>query len=527
MNITSSIPPGQIIVFLGPSLSLVEAKKILPNAFYLPPIRCGDILFALRLKPAMMVIIDGFFEHTAAVWHKEILFALSKNLIIAGASSMGALRAAELAEFGMIGSGKIFLDYFEGINIDDDEVAVLHQPQEFSYSALTDAMVNIRITLIAAYENKIIDFATQQEIIKQAKQLNYRQRTLKKAIQLSNINQCILNNLTNWLETGGFIDQKQQDAKELLQKISNNTLAFHPTRAARPSNTIFFRTLHQQVMCRPFPCKNDWLPQREKVVIAAKKLTDQYPLLVRLAHLLAIVHSFAKNNPSLLADKALCTEAEKKLFIIDSNISDPKWASEHDCSEEDKTAFIHRMENISRTLIAFANNEANSLKNWSTILDYLLYTMRLFGDFEKYYQQLFNIQQSVNIDLIIDLFQQQNGLRFNILKSFSVLWWFIDQQAERLKLFPLTTILQQNSDKLRQQKKLLGKEVFESWLKCNSLDHESYQQFIIAITRLKLVQNQPDILNIAPQEDDVFWLYDALCLTNNYQAVKNYNPNNY
>ena len=40
-----------------------------------------------------------------------------------GAASMGALRAAELAPFGMIGVGAIFAAYRDGRLTGDDEVA--------------------------------------------------------------------------------------------------------------------------------------------------------------------------------------------------------------------------------------------------------------------------------------------------------------------------------------------------------------------------------------------------------------------
>ncbi|RUX68847.1 hypothetical protein EN904_03020 [Mesorhizobium sp. M7A.F.Ca.CA.001.07.2.1] len=51
-------------------------------------------------------LIDGLFESGPAVWHKEILFALDAGCRLLGAASMGALRAAECWQFGMIGIGK-------------------------------------------------------------------------------------------------------------------------------------------------------------------------------------------------------------------------------------------------------------------------------------------------------------------------------------------------------------------------------------------------------------------------------------
>ena len=71
----------------------------------------------------MIGIIDGGFEYTAPVWHKEILYALSAGTRVLGAASMGALRAAECHSFGMTGVGSIFKEYRDGTRIDDSDVA--------------------------------------------------------------------------------------------------------------------------------------------------------------------------------------------------------------------------------------------------------------------------------------------------------------------------------------------------------------------------------------------------------------------
>ena len=83
-------------VFLGPSLPLDQARAIL-DAIYLPPVQQGDLLRLLELKPRYVGIIDGYFETVPAVWHKEILLAMSQGVHVFGAASMGALRAAELS----------------------------------------------------------------------------------------------------------------------------------------------------------------------------------------------------------------------------------------------------------------------------------------------------------------------------------------------------------------------------------------------------------------------------------------------
>lgn len=94
-------------VFLGPTLSLNEAKSCL-DAFYCGPVQQGDIVRALDRRAEAIGIIDGFFEVVPSVWHKEILLALSRGVYVCGAGSMGALRAAELAPYGMVGIGTVF-----------------------------------------------------------------------------------------------------------------------------------------------------------------------------------------------------------------------------------------------------------------------------------------------------------------------------------------------------------------------------------------------------------------------------------
>ena len=75
-----------------------------------------------------MVIIDGAWHQVPAVRHREILWLLAHRAVVAGAASMGALRAAELHPWGMTGIGDIYRAYRDGILAGDDEVAVAMAP---------------------------------------------------------------------------------------------------------------------------------------------------------------------------------------------------------------------------------------------------------------------------------------------------------------------------------------------------------------------------------------------------------------
>ena len=63
----------------------------------------------------------------------------------------------------MRGIGPIFEAYRDGVLEDDDEVAVVHGPQETGYRAGSDAMVNIRATLKKALHVGVLDGPTRSE----------------------------------------------------------------------------------------------------------------------------------------------------------------------------------------------------------------------------------------------------------------------------------------------------------------------------------------------------------------------------
>ena len=82
-----------IPVFVGPSLPLRGGRTGRSNG---SPRRRRDVLAWLDRPPARLCLIDGLFDSCPAPWHKELLPAHGPGTLVFGASSMGALRAAEL-----------------------------------------------------------------------------------------------------------------------------------------------------------------------------------------------------------------------------------------------------------------------------------------------------------------------------------------------------------------------------------------------------------------------------------------------
>ncbi len=179
------------VVFLGPSLSEAIARTHL-DAVYRPPACRGDVYRAARdLRPAAILIIDGRFHDTAAVWHREILWALAEGVHVLGAASMGALRAAELARFGMRGVGSVYEAYrlgryapFDDPFDDDGEVAVLHAPAELGSDALSLALVDVRHALATSWRDGLITGPERDALLRDAAALFYADRTPERMAML-------------------------------------------------------------------------------------------------------------------------------------------------------------------------------------------------------------------------------------------------------------------------------------------------------------------------------------------------------
>lgn len=173
---------GPKLVFLGPTLTLAEAS-VVTDAVLLPPAVQGSIVAAIQqFKPSAILIVDGGFQTEPSVRHKEILWAIGQGIPVMGAASMGALRAAELSPL-MQGVGFIYRWYRRFAFAPDDAVAVLHGPPEIGYTPLTDALIDLRLTVRAARRKGLIanDRATALEVA--AIRLNFRRRTLPAAIR--------------------------------------------------------------------------------------------------------------------------------------------------------------------------------------------------------------------------------------------------------------------------------------------------------------------------------------------------------
>lgn len=232
------MPMSEIVVFAGPTL---PASEVPEGVEVLPPVAQGDVARLAALpaadRPRWIAIIDGVYERVPAVWHKEILWALSRGIWVGGAASMGALRAAELAPYGMAGVGQVYDAVLAGELLEDDEVAVAHLGPDEGYRPVSTAMVDIRATLAAALAERVIDESTCAELTGVAKRLHYPDRRwpvlLAQAPELG-----------DWLPAGRR-SVKAEDARALVEFVVN--------RPAPPPVTWHLEETEQWRAVRPAP----------------------------------------------------------------------------------------------------------------------------------------------------------------------------------------------------------------------------------------------------------------------------------
>ena len=250
---TSNTAP-RAVIFAGPSLP-PSIRPSDPALEWHPPVRQGDVYQAALTRPAIIGVTDGYFEVTPTVWHKEILWAMAQGIHVYGSASIGALRAAELHSFGMTGVGRIFAAYRDGILTDDDEVAVLHGPEELGYPAVTEAMVNIRATLDKAVAEGVLDRRLVARLTELGKTLFYKERSWDGILALAagrGLPSMPLDEFMVWLGHGK-VDQKRIDALEMLAAIRQHLAAgVAPLRVAYQfQDTGYHKAATRQFTERP------------------------------------------------------------------------------------------------------------------------------------------------------------------------------------------------------------------------------------------------------------------------------------
>lgn len=225
------------VVFAGPSLFGLDKSGL--DLDFRPPASSGALLAAVLEGAKTIGLIDGLYGDCATVWHKEILYALSKGVCVLGAASMGALRAAECVSFGMVGVGRIFEAYRDGARFSDADVAVTHAPAELGYRPLSLALVDAQTT-IACVSDKLCKAETEA-LLHAAGSIHFSRRTWRSIVSSAGLGSDHLNLLKS-----NAVSAKRQDAELLLHVLATGDLTPQEPGTWSFQNTMFFQALFER-----------------------------------------------------------------------------------------------------------------------------------------------------------------------------------------------------------------------------------------------------------------------------------------
>jgi hypothetical protein len=227
---------------------------------------------------------------------------MNKGVVVIGASSMGALRAAELEQFGMQGFGKIFNAY-KNLEIDgDDEVSISHS-EDFKHQSIP--LINLRFSLNQAIKKNIISKENANKVITETKNKPYYERSLN----------CVKNKkLKTWLQTN-YIDQKNLDSIGLLENINENDIK--KLEPPKTSKSIFFDKIQIEMQTEPFDEPYSWLPKDELKLIelAKSKHFKQFKRLKKLEMLKLKSHNNSDIQQKIFKFLIIDAEATNSIHL--------------------------------------------------------------------------------------------------------------------------------------------------------------------------------------------------------------------
>jgi hypothetical protein len=349
--------------------------------------------------------------------------------------------------------------------MDDDEVALLHGPAESAHREMSEAMVNIRATVAQAVSARVICPDAAERVIRSAKNTFYQERSIAAAIDAAWAHDRGAEErkkLLRYIANGGYVNQKRLDAVTLLEHLAGRGIP----RAAVASSvhrTSFITKLHFDTVCAPFDVHAADLPKDELVALEARALGRFYPLLCRLARLMAAVHALDFDGDS---------RARSRLARIRATVD----AHEHKHGTR-----------------AVARARARHMVN----------LMRLDDGYRR-------------------LRDARGGNReVELYRKSAALWAVIHDHLEQNRV-GLPGTLQTLSDDFRRRRGLGRRDATFAWRRANDLDGRGYDRIVAMEARLAMVTSgaQAHALGLRPATDPACWLIDAIRWSGLYSRLE-------
>ena len=326
----------RVYFFLGPSMNrgdFLAQCAALSNVDVrvLPPVQQGSLLRLLNDPPNVIGIIDGYFLQVPSVLHKEILLLMQRGVRVLGAASMGALRAAELDTLGMEGVGSVYRMYKDGVIDGDDEVAVLHAPEQLDFRPLSEPLVNIRYNLRLAQASGIVSSRIASIVIRSAKHLPYTLRGFESALdgaRALTTDHASLDSLGEFFRDNGR-DVKREDVTLLVNTIVarvNKQQPWPPTQPVTVNETKYFCRQKRDYVGHLLDGRH--IPQA--VVISIHKvLSNSFPKFYDQVVRSELLLEEARHRDLVCGERDSCVESFFRSRNVNSDSARRRWLRQH------------------------------------------------------------------------------------------------------------------------------------------------------------------------------------------------------
>lgn len=157
------------LAFAGGSLAPAE-RPAGGDIVWAAPAAQGDLLAAVLEGFENLLIIDGYFYSRFPCTTFEVMLALEEGVNVFGAASIGALRAAELDRYGMVGVGYVY-EYLGQRAVKPYHVVA--QTYDEADRPLTLPLIQVIYLLECARREGVVDEAAQEALGALAEEIHF------------------------------------------------------------------------------------------------------------------------------------------------------------------------------------------------------------------------------------------------------------------------------------------------------------------------------------------------------------------
>lgn len=225
------------VAFVGGSLTKADIQSCASDDIvFTAPAEQGDVFAAILEGFQTILLFDGYLVQRYALTTFEVLIALLENINVFGAASLGALRALELVNFGMRGSGYVF-SFLRSRKVAPYHVVV--QTYDADDRPRTEPLIVIHRFLDVALEEGIISVSDRDNCYLVAERLHFSELSFRRLFcsweRSGSVSSGAALRLREFYAQQGpdAFDIKRQDALGVLQSFREDIRRDGPDFSAR------------------------------------------------------------------------------------------------------------------------------------------------------------------------------------------------------------------------------------------------------------------------------------------------------